>query len=174
MLPLSNNSKLKSLGDGRTCFKLNKKKNQCKQLSLRCRSSRPEVFCCRPCNFIKKGTLAQVFSGEFCKISKNTFFYRTPPVAASGDDAHYHIVVPWCNKWTNSMKTFILSVTWDKYIIFLAYFVSWTFTFSFTSWKVLVSLRDWSKKISEQSIMKIWMKLKLIIDSFFLNQRFSK
>ena len=35
------------------------------------------------CNFIKKETLAQVFSWEFCKISKNTFFYRTPPVAAS-------------------------------------------------------------------------------------------
>ena len=26
------------------------------------------------CNFIKKETLAQVFSYEFCKISKNTFF----------------------------------------------------------------------------------------------------
>ena len=36
------------------------------------------------CNFIKKETLAQVFSFEFCKISKNTFSYRTPPVAASG------------------------------------------------------------------------------------------
>ena len=34
-------------------------------------------------NFIKTETLAQVFSGEFCEISKNTFFYRTPPVAAS-------------------------------------------------------------------------------------------
>ena len=27
---------------------------------------------------------AQVFSCEFSEISKNTFFYRTPPVAASG------------------------------------------------------------------------------------------
>ena len=35
------------------------------------------------CNFIKKETLAQVFSCEFCKIFKNTFFYRTHPVAAS-------------------------------------------------------------------------------------------
>ena len=35
------------------------------------------------CNFIKKGTLAQVFSCEFCKISKNTFSYRAPPVIAS-------------------------------------------------------------------------------------------
>ena len=26
------------------------------------------------CNFIKKGTLAQVFSCGFCEISKNTFF----------------------------------------------------------------------------------------------------
>ena len=73
------------------------------------RSSRPEVFCkksvlrnfakftgkhlCqslffnkvagRPATLLKK-TLAQVFSCEFCEISKNTFFYRTPPVAASG------------------------------------------------------------------------------------------
>ena len=35
------------------------------------------------CNFIKKETLAQVFSCEFCDISKNTFFYRTPLVTAS-------------------------------------------------------------------------------------------
>ena len=76
------------------------------------RSSRPEVFCekgvlrnfakftgkhqcqslffnkvvgLRPeaCNFIKKEALAQVFSCEFCQISKNTFCDRTPLVAAS-------------------------------------------------------------------------------------------
>ena len=35
------------------------------------------------CNFIKKETLAQVFSCEFCEIFKNTFPSRTPPVAAS-------------------------------------------------------------------------------------------
>ena len=48
------------------------------------------------CNFIKKETLSEVFSCEFCEltpaqvfpcklceISKNTFFHRTPPVAAS-------------------------------------------------------------------------------------------
>ena len=33
--------------------------------------------------FIKKKTLAQVFSFEFCEISKSTFSYRTPPVATS-------------------------------------------------------------------------------------------
>ena len=37
----------------------------------------------KACNFIKKESLAQVFSFEFREISKNTF-HRTPPVAASG------------------------------------------------------------------------------------------
>ena len=35
------------------------------------------------CNFIKKETLAQVFSCELCEISKNTFSCRTRLVAAS-------------------------------------------------------------------------------------------
>ena len=33
--------------------------------------------------FFNKETLGQVFSCEFCEISKNTFFYRTPVVATS-------------------------------------------------------------------------------------------
>ena len=52
------------------------------------RSSHLEVFCRKgvpeACNFIKKETLAQVFSSELYEISKNTFFYRTSPVATSG------------------------------------------------------------------------------------------
>ena len=51
------------------------------------RSSRPEVFCKKGVyrNFTKLRlqTLAQVFSCEFCEISKNTFFNRTPLLAAS-------------------------------------------------------------------------------------------
>ena len=35
------------------------------------------------CNFIKIEALAQVFSCEFCEISKNTFSYRLPRVDAS-------------------------------------------------------------------------------------------
>ena len=72
------------------------------------RSSRPKLFCknmfleisqnshentcatvsflinlqASACNFIKKETLAQVFSCEFCKISKNTFSCRTPTLSA--------------------------------------------------------------------------------------------
>ena len=41
------------------------------------------------CNFIKKETLPQVLSYEFCEISKNTFSYRTPPVAASATSHVY-------------------------------------------------------------------------------------
>ena len=33
-------------------------------------------------DYIKKETLTRVFSCEFCKISKSTFFYRTPLLAA--------------------------------------------------------------------------------------------
>ena len=35
------------------------------------------------CNFIKKETLAQAFSCEICKISKNAFSYRPHPFAAT-------------------------------------------------------------------------------------------
>ena len=35
------------------------------------------------CNFIKKETLTQAFSCEFCEIFNNTFSYRTSRVAAS-------------------------------------------------------------------------------------------
>ena len=37
----------------------------------------------RPATLLKKETLTQVFSCEFWKIFKNTFFYRTPLVDAS-------------------------------------------------------------------------------------------
>ena len=36
-------------------------------------------------NKVEKESLAQVFSCEFREIAKNTSFYRTPPVAASGN-----------------------------------------------------------------------------------------
>ena len=43
---------------------------------LTCSVIRPKA-----CSFIKKETLAQAFSCQFCEISKNIFSYRTPPVA---------------------------------------------------------------------------------------------
>ena len=37
----------------------------------------------KACNFITKETPTQVYSCEYFKICKKTFFYRTHPVAAS-------------------------------------------------------------------------------------------
>ena len=54
---------------------------------------RPEV-----CIFIKKENLTQLFSCEFCKIYKNTFYYRTPLVAASGVLINFAILEPFSNK----------------------------------------------------------------------------
>ena len=45
-------------------------------------------FRSQACNFIKKEALTQVFSCQFCEISKNTFSYRTPPVTASVKTTH--------------------------------------------------------------------------------------
>ena len=50
------------------------------------------------CNFIKKETLAQVFSCEFCEIYKNTLYYRIPLVAASGVLINFAILEPFSNK----------------------------------------------------------------------------
>ena len=41
-----------------------------------------EVAGLRPATLLKKQTLIQVFSYEFCEICKNTFFHRTHLVAA--------------------------------------------------------------------------------------------
>ena len=56
--------------------KIHKKSNVSESLFLK--SCSPEA-----CNFIKKETLAWLFSCEFCEISKKTFFYGTLLVAAS-------------------------------------------------------------------------------------------
>ena len=47
---------------------------------------------------LRKKTLAQVFSCEFCEIYKNTFYYRTPLVAASAVLINFAILEPFSNK----------------------------------------------------------------------------
>ena len=47
---------------------------------------------------IKKETLAQVFFCEFCEIYKNTFYYRTPLVAAFGVLINFAILERFSNK----------------------------------------------------------------------------
>ena len=52
----------------------------------------PEMFCkkrCKKspeaCNFVKKETLAQIFSCEFCEVFRNTFFTEHLWTTASYD-----------------------------------------------------------------------------------------
>ena len=65
-----------------------------------------------PCNFIKKETLAQGFSFEFCEISKNTFFTEHVWTNASLD-LHLikHQIIPFWNikeALNNNSKTWRL------------------------------------------------------------------
>ena len=53
-----------------------------KHLCQRVLFNKVESLRLRPATLLKN-SLAQVFSSEFGEISKNTFFHRTPPVAAS-------------------------------------------------------------------------------------------
>ena len=62
------------------------------------------------CNFIKKETLAHLFSCEFREIFKNTFLYRTPPVAASEyfcntAENHYQKILLLRSRQLNSLLT---------------------------------------------------------------------
>ena len=64
-------------------FSVKEVKCSVKKVFLEISQNSQENSCARVvCNFIKKETLARVFSCEFFEISKNTFFYRTPLVAA--------------------------------------------------------------------------------------------
>ena len=47
------------------------------------------------CNFIKKETLAQMFSCEICEISKNTFFIENLQVTASDFKNRFYTLF-WC------------------------------------------------------------------------------
>ena len=60
----------------------------------------------RPATLLKKESLEQVFSSEFCENSKNNFFHRTPLVTAS-EVANSYIVKK--NKSCLSYSTFSYS-----------------------------------------------------------------
>ena len=67
-----------------------------------------ENTCARVSFLIKLQTLAQVFSCEFCEISKNTFSYRTPLVTVSDIITYqfHHYLSSW-------FSTFEPSIFWQ-------------------------------------------------------------
>ena len=69
--------------------------------------SRPQA-----CNFIKKETVAQVFSYEFCEISKNTFFTEHLWATASTSPKHLQAILTlnWYNTETWALNEIKLSL----------------------------------------------------------------
>ena len=97
-------------------------------------------FIPKACNFIKKETLTQVFSSEFRKISKNIFFYRTPPVAAS-----VYIFVSLLISWKIFHQSNLPLNSGKNGVIFL---ISVRFDFISTKWKAFhrCHLFPWNAK----------------------------
>ena len=57
-----------------------------------------QIIGLRPATLLRKKTLVQVFSCEFCEIFKKTFYNKTPLVAASGVLINFGILEPFSNK----------------------------------------------------------------------------
>ena len=60
---------------------------------------------------MKIETLAQAFSCEFCEISKNSFSYRTPPVAASENCSDQVRIQLLLTKFTTRKIKFLVNGT---------------------------------------------------------------
>ena len=107
------------------------------------------------CNFIKKETLAQVFSCEFCEISKNTFFYRTPPVALSED-----------NTIQSSISVYFV-IAWGSY-----YWILETLLFArTTAQKMKFSIKGFYRKCDQiRRKLRTWSHLlkKSLMQNFFV------
>ena len=69
------------------------------------------------CNIIKKEALAQLFSGEFCEISKNTFFTEHLQTTASvRDETMRQRAFPWCFKISYAFfKRNFIFTDWTKW-----------------------------------------------------------
>ena len=70
----------------------------CKFVMIKVADKPWQIIGLGPATLLRKKTLAQVFSCEFCEICKNTFYYRTPLVAASGVLVNFAILEPFSNK----------------------------------------------------------------------------
>ena len=70
----------------------------CKFVMIKIADKPWQIIGLGPATLLRKKTLAQAFSCEFCEIYKNTFYYRTPLAAASGVLINFAILEPFSNK----------------------------------------------------------------------------
>ena len=85
-------------------------RSSCLELFVKFSQNSQEKTCARVSFWIK--TLALVFSCNICKIFKNTFFYSTPPVAAS--DVHISIKLIYLN-FRSSFEKLVESLLTGRY-----------------------------------------------------------
>ena len=57
-----------------------------------------QIMGLRPATLLRKRLWHRCFPVEFCEIYKNTFYYRTPLVAASGVLINFAILEPFSSK----------------------------------------------------------------------------
>ena len=70
----------------------------CKFVMIKIADKPWQIIGLGPATLLRKKTLAQVFSCEFCEIYKSTFYHRTPLVAASGLLINFAMLEPFSNK----------------------------------------------------------------------------
>ena len=93
-------------------------------------------------NFIKKETLAQLFSCEFCEISKNTFFIEQLWTTASKS---------WLQSYQNSNKK--ISAKYFRYEPDTV--ADLTFQCITLSWHSLVKGQQWKRKNNLKYLLKV-------------------
>ena len=67
--------------------------------------------------FIKKLTPTQVFSYDICKLLKNTFFYRTPPVAASENNEQQQLSEGFANSCYKIVSPILLQELINDFVV---------------------------------------------------------
>ena len=70
----------------------------CKFVMIKTADTSWQIIGLRPATLLRKKTVAEVFTCEFCEIYNNTFYYRTPLVTASGVLINFAILEPFSNK----------------------------------------------------------------------------
>ena len=86
-----------------------KRRSSVRKVFLKISKNSQENTCARV-NIIKKETRAQVFSHEFCEISKNNFFYRTSDISRSLFRTPLNIFGAFLQKQLLSRKSCIIDV----------------------------------------------------------------
>ena len=101
--------------------------------------------------FLIKEALAQVFSCEFCEISKSIFFHRTPLVAASG---HIFTNQEWQDLYFNRWRAVIF---YSKLLVNILHRGCWDLKLGFMEVKVTIFIN--CTFLALKHIMYVWFHL---------------